>query len=71
KQQQQQQQTQQQQTQAQNAPAASTPGATTATQRVTLMETTTSMSNFSQEAIPASVFEIPAGYKQVKSPMMQ
>lgn len=60
KQQQQQQQTQQQQTQAQNAPAASTPGATTATQRVTLMETTTSMSNFSQEAIPASVFEIPA-----------
>ena len=58
------------------APAPATASTTTAggspaTQRVTLMETTDSKTNFSQEPIPASAFQIPAGYKQVQSPMMQ
>jgi hypothetical protein len=53
------------------APAPTAPGATPATQHVVMMETTDQKNNFSQEAIPASVFQIPAGYKQVQSPMAQ
>lgn len=57
------------------APAASaaaatpaTPGGAPATQHVVLMEQTRQMTNFSQEAIPASAFQIPAGFKQIQSP---
>jgi len=32
------------------------------------MQTTEQMLNFSQAAIPASAFQVPAGYKQVPSP---
>jgi hypothetical protein len=35
------------------------------------MEMTTQTNNFSREAIPSSVFEIPSGFKQVPSPMEQ
>jgi hypothetical protein len=35
------------------------------------MEMTDQTTNFSQEAIPASVFVVPAGFKQVPSPMAQ
>ncbi len=35
---------------------------------VILMQTTEQMLNFSQDAIPASAFQVPAGYKQVPSP---
>lgn len=51
------------------APAA-TPGAPTPTD-VTLMQMTTMTHDFSAEAIPSSVFVIPAGYKQVESQMQQ
>jgi hypothetical protein len=54
---------------AQPAAAPATPGATPGTQHVTMMETTNSMTNFSEEPVPASAFQIPAGYKQVQSPM--
>lgn len=59
-----------QQPQAQQQPAPAGAGAAPATQHVTLMEMTNSMSNFSEEPIPASAFQIPAGYKQVQTPMM-
>ena len=48
------------------APAASTQAATT---HVTMMEMTQQETNFSTEAIPASVFQVPANYKKVASPM--
>jgi hypothetical protein len=51
------------------APAA-TPGAT-GTQSVVLMATTTQKTNFSAESVPASAFQIPAGFKKVESPMAQ
>ncbi len=35
------------------------------------MEMTTNTHDFSSETIPSSVFEIPAGYKQVPSEMEQ
>lgn len=38
---------------------------------LTLMEMTDQTTNFSQEAIPSSVFVVPAGFKQVPSPMAQ
>lgn len=38
---------------------------TQSTQQATMMETTQQETNFSSEAIPASDFQIPAGYKQV------
>jgi hypothetical protein len=38
---------------------------------VTLVEMTTQKSNFSQDPIPASAFEVPAGFKQVPSPLAQ
>jgi hypothetical protein len=55
------------------APAASTPGAAgqPTTTDVTLMEMTTQTHDFSSEAVPSSVFQIPAGFKQVESPEMQ
>ena len=54
------------------APAATavpaTPAAATQPmKRVVLMETTMQLSNFSQEAIPPSAFEVPTGFKQVPS----
>ena len=49
------------------APAAA-PGSTG---DITLMEMTTETHDFSQESIPPSVFDIPAGYKLVPSPMEQ
>ena len=53
-------------------PAAAAAPATTAagmqaTTRVVLMEMTLQKSNFSQEAIPPSAFEVPIGFKQVPS----
>jgi hypothetical protein len=39
------------------------------TQNVVLMSMTTQESNFSQGAVPASVFEVPAGYMKLESPM--
>jgi len=53
------------------APAAAPAAATGAQTDVTLMEMTTETRDFSQESIPPSVFDIPAGYKQVPSPMEQ
>jgi hypothetical protein len=54
------------------APAA-TPaaGSTSGTHNVVLMSTTTQKTNFSEEPIPLSVFQIPAGYKKVESAMAQ
>jgi hypothetical protein len=45
------------------ATAASAPGAAPAMQHVVLMDMTGQMTNFSQEPIPDSVFQTPAGYK--------
>jgi hypothetical protein len=50
---------------ASSANSPQTPGETT------LLETTTQKSNFSRDPIPASAFEIPAGFKQVPSPLTQ
>ncbi|MDR3754607.1 MAG: hypothetical protein P4K78_12345 [Terracidiphilus sp.] len=57
----------------QPAPAATTPdsgssGGSNGTSNVVLMQTTEQMLNFSQDAISASAFQVPAGYKQVPSP---
>ncbi len=55
-------------------PAAATPAATpgtVTTTDVTLMEMTTNTHDFSGEGVPSSVFQIPGGYKQVESPMVQ
>jgi hypothetical protein len=54
------------------APAATeaTDGAgTPAAPGAILMETTKEVTNFSQEAIPVSVFQVPSGFKQVPSPL--
>ena len=56
------------------APAATTTTTTSAdgTQTTTsaiLMETTTQKSNFSQGAVPASAFTVPAGFKKVEAPV--
>jgi len=56
------------------APAATanaTAAAPGSTGDITLMEMTTETHDFSQESIPPSVFDIPAGYKLVPSPMEQ
>lgn len=37
----------------------------------TMMETTTELSGFSSDAVDASKFDVPAGFKQVESPMMK
>ncbi len=55
-------------------PANPPPAATSTPQtpgEVTLMEMTTQKSNFSHDPVPASAFEIPAGYKQVPSALAQ
>ncbi len=53
----------------QPAPATPTPASgTSGGSNVILMQTTEQMLNFSQDAIPASAFQVPAGYKQVPSP---
>jgi hypothetical protein len=51
-------------------PAAAAPAAS-APVDVTLMEMTTQTKDFSRESIPMSIFQIPAGYKQVPSPTEQ
>jgi hypothetical protein len=51
--------------------AAATPGAAPGTTHVVLMEMTMQKSNFSQEAIPPSAFDVPSGFKQVPSPYEQ
>jgi len=60
----------------QPAPAATAPdsgssGGSSGTSNVVLMQTTEQMLNFSQGSIPASSFQVPAGYKQVQSPYAQ
>jgi len=52
------------------APTAATPGTATTTD-VTLMEMTVKTHDFSSEAVPPSVFVVPAGFKQVESQMEQ
>jgi hypothetical protein len=53
-------------------PAAAAPAAgTVTTSDVTLMEMTVKTHDFSSEAVPSSVFVVPAGYKQVESQMQQ
>jgi hypothetical protein len=52
-------------------PAAGSAPAAAAPTDVTLMEQTTNTHDFSTETIPSSVFQIPAGYKQVESGMQQ
>jgi hypothetical protein len=57
-----------------NPPPASTPpagGTPGQPQDVTLMEMTVQTHDFSSAAVPASAFQIPAGLKQVPSPMQQ
>jgi hypothetical protein len=57
------------------APAATTTPTTPAadgtqtTQSAVLMEMTMQKSNFSQESVPASAFQVPAGFKRVESPV--
>jgi hypothetical protein len=51
-------------------PAAAAP-ATQTTTEVTLMEMTTQTHNFSNEPVSSASFQVPAGYKQVESPMEQ
>jgi hypothetical protein len=65
----QQQQQQQAQAQQQAPPAAAAPAAngTAAPVSAVLMEMTTQESNFSSEPVPVSVFQVPAGFKQVPS----
>ncbi len=56
----------------QPAPAATTPASgSSGTSNVVLMQTTEQMLNFSEDAIPASSFQAPSGYKQVSSPYTQ
>jgi hypothetical protein len=50
-------------------PATSAASGTQTTQSAVLMEMTTQKSNFSQETVPASAFQVPAGFKRVESPM--
>jgi hypothetical protein len=52
------------------APAATTPGGQAPTD-VTLMEMTVQTHDFSHDTVPASVFQVPSGFKQVQSPMEQ
>jgi hypothetical protein len=55
------------------APAATTTPAaadgTQTTQSAVLMEMTMQKSTFSQESVPASAFQVPAGFKRVESPV--
>jgi hypothetical protein len=53
-----------------SASAAAAPnGSAQGTQTVVLMSMTTEKTNFSHDPAPASVFEVPAGYTQVVSPV--
>ncbi len=54
-----------------NPPPASSANSPQTPGETTLLETTTQKSNFSHDSIPASAFEIPAGFKQVPSPLAQ
>lgn len=56
----------------QPAPATTTPSAgSSGGSNVVLMQTTEQMSNFSEDPIPASVFQVPGGYSRVPSPYAQ
>jgi hypothetical protein len=50
--------------------APGTPGGP-ANQTTVLMSTTTQKTNFSQQPIPGTAFQIPAGFKKVDNPMLQ
>jgi hypothetical protein len=52
-------------------PAAATTDGAAAPTSATLMEMTLQKSNFSQAAVPASSFQVPAGYRQVETPQLQ
>ncbi len=54
-----------------NPPPASSTDASQTPGETTLMETTTQKSNFSHDPIPATAFEVPAGFKQVPSALAQ
>lgn len=61
--------------QSDNPPASTTPAAGTAPagqpQDVTLMEMTVQTHNFSTDPVSTAAFQVPAGFKQVESPMEQ
>jgi hypothetical protein len=50
-------------------PADSASAGTQTTSSATLMEMTMQKSNFSAEPVPSSVFQVPAGFKKVESPV--
>ena len=54
-----------------NPPPASSTDTPQTPGQTTLLETTTQKSNFSHDPIPASAFEVPAGFKQVPSALAQ
>jgi hypothetical protein len=56
---------------ADTTPAASPTNTPQTPGEATLVEMTTQKSNFSHDPIPASAFQIPAGFKQVPSPLAQ
>jgi hypothetical protein len=45
-------------------------GGAQGTQNVVLMSMTTEKTNFSHDSVPASAFEVPAGYMKMESPMV-
>jgi hypothetical protein len=51
-----------------DASAAPASGGAAADSSVVMFETTTEMSDFSQETVPPEAFQIPAGYKKVEQP---
>jgi hypothetical protein len=50
-------------------PATTAASGTQTTQSAVLMEMTMQKSNFSRETVPASAFQVPAGFKRVESPV--
>jgi len=54
-----------------NPPASSTSSSSQTSGETVLLETTTQDTNFSHDSVPASSFEVPAGFKQVPSPLAQ
>jgi mRNA-degrading endonuclease HigB of HigAB toxin-antitoxin module len=56
---------------AQAATPAAAPGTPAGMQTVVLMSTTTQKTNFSEEPIPFTAFQVPTGFKKIESPMTQ
>lgn len=54
-----------------SSPAASSASSQQTPGETVLLETTTQDTNFSHDSVPASSFEVPAGFKQVPSPLAQ